>query len=176
MNTSNVRILTGDNVEISATHYGAAESSSKRVAIVLCATGAQQEVYADIASFLARDGWHVLTFDYRGIGRSKIGPCDRDKLSMSAWGKEDLAAVIDWVCETFGAERVVVIAHSIGGQILPLAANRGRIDAVLAVECPEGLLEAVGRSGQVPRVCLLSTLPPPLRARAGIRPTWICRT
>ena len=138
MNASNVRISTGDNVEISATHYCAAEPSSRLVAMVLGATGAQQETYADIASFLARDGWHVLTFDYRGIGRSKIEPCDRDKLSMSAWGKEDLAAVIDWVCETFGPERVVAIAHSIGGQILPLAPNHGRIDAVLAVGVQKG--------------------------------------
>jgi len=57
---------------------------------------------------------------------------------MQAWGEMDLAAVIDWVRNESRPQRLVAIAHSIGGQILPMAPNSDQIDAVLGIAIQKG--------------------------------------
>lgn len=43
---------------------------SKAAVIIPCAMGVQQKFYARFAQWLAEQGYHVTTFDYRGIGCS----------------------------------------------------------------------------------------------------------
>lgn len=136
-----LRILAADQFPLSAHHYAACEGVAMhppRVAIFLNATGASQDRFRSLAAYVAQSGWHALTFDYRGIGQSAIPPGMAQRVSMQAWGEQDLAAMIAWADAEFGHPRIALICHSIGGQIAALAPNAHRVDAMLAVGCQKG--------------------------------------
>ena len=135
-----LRIRAADGVALSARHYppGDDASTPPRLAIFLSATGATQGRFGPYARFLSARGWHALTFDYRSIGESVVPSEHAGKVSMRAWGREDLSAMIDWAVATLGDPRIVLVTHSIGGQIAPLAHNVERVRAMLAVSVQKG--------------------------------------
>lgn len=131
-------IPTQDGIRLAATLYRARTRDIHGTALLLPATGSRQTRYGALAGFLADQGWDAVTFDYRGIGGSAL-PCgESHRASMLAWGECDLATVIDWARAELWPRRLVVVAHSIGGQIIPLAHNHRHIDAVLAVAAQKG--------------------------------------
>jgi predicted alpha/beta hydrolase len=139
MNTMRrVRIPSDDGLELAATVFGDDTAALGRAVLILGSVGARQERYAEFARFLADAGWCALTFDYRGIGRSSVNDAARNEVSMQAWGERDLAAMIAFSKVALGARRLAVVCHSIGGQLMPLAANQAEIDAVLAVAVQKG--------------------------------------
>lgn len=135
-----LRIAANDGVALSARHYPptGGPSAAPRVAIFMAATGATQGRFGPYARFLAARGWHALTFDYRSIGESKVPSEMTDKVSMRAWGREDLSAMIDWAVAALGDPRIALVTHSIGGQVAPLARNAARVRAMLAVSVQKG--------------------------------------
>lgn len=133
-----VTIPSADGLRLAATVFGDDAPGLERAVLILGSVGARQERYADFARYLAEAGWYALTFDYRGIGRSTVPVQARNQVSMQAWGERDLAAVIAWAKEALGARRLAVVCHSIGGQLMPMAANHAEIDAALAVAVQKG--------------------------------------
>src|SRR5204863_1385945 len=77
----------------------------------------------------ASRGFTVLTFDYRGIGRSLDGPVRRVRARMQDWALLDAAAAFAFL----GAKPIQVVGHSFGGQALGLLPDPGRITAALVV-------------------------------------------
>ncbi|MEX0370759.1 MAG: hypothetical protein AB3N09_09025, partial [Tateyamaria sp.] len=63
-------------------------------AVVLnSATGVPQTFYTHFARWLASErGMAVLTYDYRGLGRSNAGPLRKVTADMSDWGIRDQVA------------------------------------------------------------------------------------
>jgi len=125
-------------------------------AVVLSSLGGDRRRYMPFARHLARRGWNVLTFDYRGIGGSRRRPVRGFPASLSDWGARDVEGVLAWAARhaagRWGVQiacappsgddaartgqrspRLVVVGHSVGGQILPLASSHRRLDAVLLV-------------------------------------------
>lgn len=117
-------------------HRGRADGGP--VVVVAGATGVRRRLYRGYAEHLAARGLTSLTFDYRGVGGSRSGPLRRDPARLAEWGALDLTAVLDWAQGALGAPRLGVVAHSVGGQILPLVAAPERVDAVLLVAAQEG--------------------------------------
>ncbi|MEC8428943.1 MAG: CocE/NonD family hydrolase, partial [Pseudomonadota bacterium] len=64
-------IITNDGLSLSATIYSPKENAKAGV-IINSATAVKQSYYQDFASFLASNGYLVVTYDYRGIGKSAI--------------------------------------------------------------------------------------------------------
>ncbi len=135
-----LRIDTTDGIALSIRHYAPQRSDDvpPRAAIFLCATGATQARFAAFAQYLAARGWHAVTFDYRSIGESAVSVDALDKVSMRAWAREDLSAVIDWTTRTLGDPAIALVTHSIGGQLVPHARNADRVRAMLAVAVQKG--------------------------------------
>ncbi|WP_224248351.1 alpha/beta hydrolase family protein [Hyalangium gracile] len=131
-------VVTRDGISLAVSTYQREGVAPRQVALLLCAVGARQERYEPFARWLAHDGWRVATFDYRGIGGSVLEEDSRHTASMRAWGEQDVTAVIQWACDTFDPERLVAVAHSIGGQILPFAENHERLSAVAIVASQRG--------------------------------------
>ena len=100
--------------------------------------GLRQERYSEYATYLADKGWTVLTFDYRGIGESHISPELQVSCNLRDWGKLDLAACIDWADAFAEAQRIVVIAHSVGGQVFAFAPNHRKVEAMIAICSQKG--------------------------------------
>ncbi len=71
-----------------------AQGAARGTLLIAGAMAVPQEFYAALARFHAMHGLHVLTFDYRGMGRSRSGPmrgCDTD---VSRWAEQDLGAML----------------------------------------------------------------------------------
>lgn len=62
-------IVAADGYRLAAREYSAAGVPVGAVLIV-SAMAVPQSFYADLARWLARQGWQVVTFDYRGTGDS----------------------------------------------------------------------------------------------------------
>ena len=65
-------VAAGDGYLLSAHTFGDARAARAAV-LVVPAMGVVQQYYADFAHWLAARGYFVVTFDYRGIGRSRRG-------------------------------------------------------------------------------------------------------
>ena len=117
-----------DGTKISASHFGAKGSP---IVIISSAVGTKKEYYFNFATYLAEQNFQVITFDHRGIGKSKnVG--DRD-CSLSSWGEQDLTAVINWAEKEAETNAILLIGHSIAGQIFPLAKNNQKVRAAYFV-------------------------------------------
>lgn len=131
-------MITADGVGISAYHFRGRPRFDNRTMIILPATGARQTRYFSFARYLAGLGWQVLTMDYRGIGESKPATPPDHRYSMTSWGRYDLDSCISWAKDRIEAQYIAVTAHSIGGQIIPLAEQYQDIDAVVAIASQKG--------------------------------------
>jgi predicted alpha/beta hydrolase len=125
-----ITLTAKDGYSLGATTYG----SGQRAALVMPATGVPQSYYAKFAAFLASRGFTVLTFDYRGIGRSLHGDVRTSSARMQDWALLDAAAAFAFL----GGRKVSVVGHSFGGQALGLLANPERIAAALTVGSQSG--------------------------------------
>lgn len=111
----------------------------KGAVLVNSATAVRRAYYARFAVWLARQGYDVVTYDYRGIGGSRpAGSLRNFKGTMTQWGAEDFAGVLEWTARERKAEKVLLVAHSVGGQILGLAHNADRVAAALCVASQSG--------------------------------------
>ena len=119
-----MEITARDGYRLGATLFQPTASNGRAV-MVMAATGVPQEYYGKFAAFLAERGFTVLTFDYRGIGRSLHGPVRAVKAGMRDWALLDAAAAFEFLEKNFPNERLMAIGHSFGGQALrPAAAAR----------------------------------------------------
>jgi len=59
-----------DGVTLDATYYAASQPGPGLLFLNMCDPSRDQKEWADVAAALAGEGYHILTFDYRGFGRS----------------------------------------------------------------------------------------------------------
>lgn len=132
------------------TALGAAvRGNGERAVLIMPATGVPQSYYAKYAAYLAERGFTVLTFDYRGIGRSRNGDLRHSSARMRDWALLDAAAA--W--RFLGAGPKLVVGHSFGGQALGLLPEPRSIAAALLVGSQSGYWRnwpALGRAWMWP--------------------------
>jgi predicted alpha/beta hydrolase len=93
---------------------------------------APQGYSALVAAYLLRQGWGVLTFDYRGIGTSKDEQFD-STVTIDDWVNLDVPAAVSEVKRQTKTQFLAVIAHSVGGQLLGQSPVRQDIDGALFI-------------------------------------------
>ncbi|MFC0581237.1 alpha/beta hydrolase family protein [Micrococcoides hystricis] len=95
--------------------------------------------YTPIVGWLNEQGWTVYTFDYQGHAASMLPGttlADTDA-DMLTWG-EDLRLMVEYVAGQEQSEtRLHYLAHSLGGQLLPLV-DTSRLDAATIVASGSG--------------------------------------
>src|SRR5256885_8309792 len=109
------------------------EAGNGRALQINAAAGVKQEYYGNFAAYLAERGFTVLTFDYRGIGRS--GSFRLKNARMRDWAELDAAAALDFLGKNFPA-KLMAIGHSFGGQSFALIPGAERLAAVLPAGAP----------------------------------------
>src|SRR5690606_563418 len=90
-----------------------------------------QSYYAKFGRFAAAEGFRVVTYDYRGVGRSRPGTLVGFGATMRDWAELDARAAIRWTKAQGGA--LFGIGHSFGGQLLGLIDESHELDAMLLV-------------------------------------------
>lgn len=135
-----VTLVTDDGFPIAATRFKAV-GHRKGIMLVAGATGVPQRYYLGFAEYFAARGWDVLTWDWRGVADSRHGVSTRDpRLTMRAWGTEDLTSAIAWADRRAPQAPVVLVGHSFGGHAIGLARNAARLDAAILVASQHGWL------------------------------------
>ncbi|WP_436906141.1 alpha/beta hydrolase family protein [Acinetobacter johnsonii] len=95
--------------------------------VIASATGVPQEFYQHFARYMAKLGYEVLSFDYRGINKSAPESLKKFKMNYLDWGTKDLSSLLDQISDS--ALPLFLIGHSFGGQALGLVTNHHRITA-----------------------------------------------
>jgi predicted alpha/beta hydrolase len=112
--------------------------SPQAAVIIPSAMGVAQKFYTQFAQWLASQGYHVTTFDYRGIGFSAPPTLRGFPVNIFDWARQDCAAVIDRVRSEVPNVPLHWIGHSLGGQLIGLIPNRDRIDRVITIATGTG--------------------------------------
>lgn len=119
VNIEQPALVARDGYELGATLYAPSEGALGTV-IVHGATAVPAGFYRRFAEFLAGHGMRVLTYDYRGVGRSKPTSLRGFSARMSDWALLDADAAHALVRAAFPGEPVATIGHSFGGQLIGL--------------------------------------------------------
>ncbi|HWA36750.1 MAG TPA: alpha/beta fold hydrolase [Burkholderiales bacterium] len=127
-----VELRAADGFELSAALFRPA-APNRRAVQIHAAAGVRQEYYADFARFLAGRGFHVLTFDYRGVGRSAPRHVRDIEARMQDWALLDAPAALEFVAGEIKPSRHLVVGHSFGGQSVAVMPGNDRVHALLAV-------------------------------------------
>ncbi|WP_346659493.1 alpha/beta fold hydrolase [Pseudomonas sp. RIT-PI-AD] len=109
------------------------EGSEAGTVIVNNATGVLARYYARYAAFLARQGYCVLTYDYRGIGASRPSDLRHARMRWRDWGDYDFDAAVRWARQRDPLGLLVTVGHSIGGFLPGFAPAAVQVDRFLTV-------------------------------------------
>jgi predicted alpha/beta hydrolase len=133
-----------DGVQLKASLFKPADDVLGRLegqvvsVLINSATGAPRFYYERFASFLAEQGFIVLTYDYRGLFDSAQTPELNALASMRDWGELDTQAALKFLLSESPDAKLTFVGHSIGGTLLGLAQSNELVKAAIAVASPSG--------------------------------------
>jgi len=104
--------------------------------LINSAMGVRRSFYRHLAAHLVAEGIGVLTYDYRGVGDSALA--DPRNVQLEDWGRKDFPAAIRWLRASHAPRRLVVLGHSVGGQLLGITPAIREIDALVGVSSQAG--------------------------------------
>ncbi|ACY13079.1 alpha/beta fold hydrolase [Haliangium ochraceum] len=136
-----VAIAAVDGVPLMATLFAPEPAGDARGRVLVgAATGVRRGYYRRFARALAAAGFEVISFDYRGIGDSAPPRLRGFEASMADWGARDTEGVLRWALARSDDDGLPLsyVGHSVGGQVLPLAASAQELAAVLLVASSAG--------------------------------------
>ncbi|WP_312049260.1 alpha/beta hydrolase family protein [Acinetobacter courvalinii] len=122
-----------DGYQLAAQFYPALNSDKPYPILICPATGITKNFYHAFAQWLNQQGYPVLSFDFRGIGESLHGALKDSTASIHDWGIYDIPAAIEALLNRTQAEKVIIVGHSAGGQLLGIASNYHKVAKVLAI-------------------------------------------
>ena len=116
------------------------EISIHKSIIISSATGVLQHYYYKFATYFSELGYTVYTFDYSGIGKSNINTTElkQNTVDLKAWGENDQTTIVGYAKTQNPKNKLIVITHSIGGQILAFNKHNSQIDAIITVASQSG--------------------------------------
>jgi predicted alpha/beta hydrolase len=130
-------VAARDGYPLSAQVFGDARAARAGVLLVP-AMGVEQQHYAAFAHWLATRGYLVVTFDYRGMGRSRRGSLRGLEADVLTWAEQDTAAMVVFLRERCGDRPLLWVGHSLGGQIFGLVPGHEFFRAMVTVATGSG--------------------------------------
>lgn len=105
--------------------------------VILCmpAMGVPADFYEPLASAGAEQGLHMITADLRGIGQSSVRASRRTQFGYRDLIRYDWPAVVCAARKRFPTNPIVLLGHSLGGQLSALyaSANPDKIKGLILV-------------------------------------------
>ena len=169
MRAEPIRIPTASNAELGALLFPA--SQAQGVVLIHPATAVTQGFYEAFARYLCSLGLHVITYDYRGTGRSRPRDLRGFEVTMSQWMLEDVGAVTRWARARFPGLPLLAVGHSVGGHAIGLSPETQHLRAALLVATHAGITRTIrGRAERLRVWCVMRVLAPLLCALFGYMP------
>jgi len=155
--------------------------AKQHAVLISSATAVPRKIYRKFAGYLARRGFAVLTYDYRGIGdsrqRAMIGYNQPKSLvgfkaTMADWAALDATAAVSWMRERYHTVPLTYVGHSFGGQALGLLANNTEIKRALLIAAQAGYWKMMASPERYRVYALLNFAGTPLVKLFGYMPGW----
>ncbi len=137
MNGQRGTAKAADGYELAVTRFEA-RAPAFATLVLAGAMGVRQDFYAPLAQFLAENGVHVLTFDYRGMGWSRPATLRGFDADVSTWVERDLGAMLREAKGRAPDLPLCLLGHSLGGQILGVAPGNGDVRGAVTVTAGSG--------------------------------------
>lgn len=113
-------IRTKDGYKISLTNW-VPEHSNNKIMIIGTSIAVTQAIYEDFAEYFCKQGFHVYSFDYRGIGRSAPKKLRNFRANLYQWATVDLDAILLHIKHRFPKKEIIFLGHGLSGEIVGLA-------------------------------------------------------
>ena len=147
------------------------DGEPRAVALIHPATAVPQKIYAGFAAYLAEHGFVALTYDYRGIGRSRPRSLKGFPARMRDWAEFDAEGVTTWARARWPSLPLVAVGHSVGGQAIGLCESSRHLSAAVLVTAQAAYWRLMkGFAEQLRVLALLRIIGPPLVALLGYMP------
>ena len=131
-------IRCADGYLLRGTEFSPAASQEPRGTVIVCgAIFVRERFYGRMARHLAARGFRVITFANRGSGRSLDAETRPWLTRLVDWGTLDLPAVIEHARRGRPGQRLFVLGHSMGGQLVGLSDAVHEVEAVVTVAATE---------------------------------------
>lgn len=124
-----------DGAPLAATHV-APRSRARGGVLIANAMGVPQTFYGKLASWLGDQGYHVVTFDYRGTGAS--GRARDTTADILTWARFDATAALRALQDRTGELPLVWLGHSLGGQIVPFVPDHVELSKIITIATGSG--------------------------------------
>ena len=122
-------VQTEDGYNLLATTFEpSGPSRQNRLAVINAGAGIPARYYQSFATSLAEAGIPVVTYDYRGIGKSRFGPLNGFSASVEDWGSKDCAAILSYAKLAFPKAKIAIIGHSVGSFLTGFVTDPAGID------------------------------------------------
>jgi predicted alpha/beta hydrolase len=167
-------ITLENNDRLQAQHYPAHAATRRfRSVIVGPATAVAQTYYTKFCSYLAEQGFDVLSFDFRGVGQSLQRPIrDYRDIGFSDWAEHDYPAVIDSMHSLYPGQPLYIVGHSVGGWMPGATRASHRIDGILGVAALSAYWPLMARPHRYGHWLTWNTLVPMTTGLLGYWPGW----
>jgi predicted alpha/beta hydrolase len=134
---TDIEISASDGRRLAATLYEPQAASANGIAVQINSSAwTHRRYYRNFCEFLAERGFASLTYDYRGTGDS--AGSDPNEQSFVDCGAKDAPGATRFLLERFAGQRLAVVAHSLGGQIIGLNPHAAAFRCVLIVAAAQG--------------------------------------
>jgi predicted alpha/beta hydrolase len=130
--SDSILIASAEGVTLPAVLYGDADSAQAAV-VVNSALGVPHAFYRTFASFLVRQGYCVLCYDYQHNAVQNVASLRGSRVRVTDWAQRDFAAAVRYLRTEVPGRPLICIGHSIGGQLPGLAGDAVGIDALIGV-------------------------------------------
>ncbi|PWJ43014.1 alpha/beta hydrolase family protein [Sediminitomix flava] len=134
-----IRITCSDQFQLAGTLYKP-QTNTKGAIMLAPATGIRRRFYNSFATFLAEQGFGVISFENRGIGDSINGSINSINASLVNWGVLDMRAVLEELKSQFPNQSYHLVGHSAGGQLVGLMENASELKSMFSFASSSGSL------------------------------------
>lgn len=175
MASRDIQLIAEDGYKLQATLFSPPHSRASSVAVVInSATGVHRRFYKRFASFLAdKCGFAVLTYDYRGIGDSRPAHIRSFSDRVRDWAQLDMPAAIAALRAEARPDRMCLLGHSAGGNLIGLVPNIRLVDRIVLVSAQFGYWRLWPTMTRYALAALWYVVVPGLSRLFGYVPGWL---
>lgn len=137
MQGNDIEIRAGDGVALAATLFEPQQANGIALQIN-SAAGTRRQYYRGFAQYMASRGFAVVTYDYRDAFIETTAELRSSGAGLTTWGGIDQPAVTRYLQARYPERKVVLLGHSVGGQLIGLSPVAGELAAVMLVASAHG--------------------------------------